>query len=215
MKEETKKFHLLKGLPAEYKSYTQAMSLTVGSMTYEDVVTHLTNFQENLRAEQKKTNTEEAQLVSNARAKDQEQAAFVRSFGNSSRGRGRYSNFRGRGRARGVFNCNQQRIKIPYQNKFTNYRPREVFNYRGRGRGSFRGRSNMRSGARNFINRRASNNYNNNNNNYMSRNGAGNNNSYNNNNEEDKSQNDNTKQTLACWKCGKPGHKSIDCRSSN
>ncbi len=220
MKEETKKFHLLKGLPAEYKPYTQAMSLSIKSMTYEDVVTHLTNFQENLRAEQKKMNTNEAQLVSNIRNKNQDQAAFVRSFGNtSSRGRGRFPNFRGRGlgRTRGTFN--HQRVRIPYQNRFTNFRPKEVFNYSGRGRGSFRGRNNnnynkyKNNGARNFINRRpAVNNYKNNYGNGMNNND---NHNDNNNNEENKNQShdQDQRQILACWKCGKPGHKSIDCRN--
>jgi len=211
-KEESKKFHLLKGLPVQYKNYTQAMSLQIATMSYEDVITHLTNFQESLRAEEKKVPEEEAQLVTKARTnyKNEDQAAYVRSFGNG-RGRGRFTSFRGRG----VFNPQRREYNRPNfrsysQNSFSNYRPKELFSNRGSGRsrGSFRGRARMNYNQRNFIDRRSNNDSHNNNNNSNA-----NRNSNNDNNNQN--QQDNQRQSLACWKCGQPGHKSLDCRSSN
>lgn len=214
--EETKKFHVLKGLPAEYKNYTQAMSLNSANMSYEDVVTHLTNFQASLRAEEKKIPAEEAQLVTRTRSRNDEQAAYVRSFGNG-RGRGRGSSFRGRGR--GAFNQQRREYNRPTynssynQNNFNNYRPKELFSARGRGsssyrgRGSFRGRGRMNYSSKNFMNRKPNNDANNNGNNVNN-----NNNSNSSSSNESNNQQNNQRVSLACWKCGQPGHKSFDCR---
>jgi hypothetical protein len=210
--EETKKFHVLKGLPAEYKNYTQAMSLNSANMSYEDVVTHLTNFQANLRAEEKKIPAEEVQLVTRTRSRNDEQAAYVRSFGNG-RGRGRGFSFRGRGR--GAFNQQRREYNRPTynrsynQNNFNNYRPKELFSGRGssRGRGSFRGRARMNYSSKNFMNRKPNSDANNNGNNINN-----NDNSNSSSSNESNNQQNNQRVSLACWKCGQPGHKSFDCR---
>ncbi len=204
MREDSKKFHLLKGLPEDYKSYTHAMSLLSARMPYEEAITHITNFQEELRAQKKKEPTEEAQLVE-ARAqgnKNNEIAAFIRNYMSShqSGNRARFSNSRGRGNYRGRFNQQRREYNRPFRpyNQSSYYVPKQILNKRGgyRGRGSFRGRG-RGNFTRTSMNRRdnISNNENN---------GHGSNNS---NNEQ------NQRQELVCWKCNKPGHKSIDCRN--
>ncbi len=206
MKEDSKKYHLLKGLPSEYKSYTQAMSLVSATMSYEEVITHLTNFQETLRAEHKKEPTEEAQL---AKHKIDERAAFIRSLSNSHSNsyRGRFPHFRGRGnyRGRGRFNQQRRENNRPYlsrpHTRFGDYVPKQIFHQRGnyRGRGSFRGRG-RGNFSRNPTSRKDHNTNNNDNNNISSE-------------QNIQQQNINHKQDLVCWKCSKPGHKSIDCRN--
>lgn len=218
MKEDSKKYHLQKGLSSEYKSYTQAMSLVSATMSYEEVITHLTNFQETLRAEHKKETTEEAHLANTSlRNKHDERAAFIRDISTIHSSRGRFSNYRGLGRGgyrgRGRFNQQRREYNRPFRshNKFGGYVPKQIFNYnqRGgyRGRGSFRGR-----GRGNFfrhpINRGDSNS--NNNNNEAS---THSNNNNNNASSDQNGQQQNHKRELVCWKCNKPGHKSIDCRN--
>jgi hypothetical protein len=208
MKEDSKKFHILKGLPEEYKSYTQAMSLLSASMPYEDVITHLTNFQESLRAQQKKEPSEEAHLVARENKKD-DHAAFIRN--NNYANRGRFSNFRGSYRSRGRFNYNHNVQRREY-NRPSNFKPynrvgdspRQAFN---RGRGSYRGRGTYRGRGRGNYLRSSMQRRNDNNN------GAEVNGNENNHNRNEQSNQQNQRQELVCWKCSKPGHKSMDCRN--
>jgi len=208
MKEGTRKFHLLKGLPDDYSSYTHSMSLLSENMPYETAITHLINFQESLKAKQKKEPSEEAQLA--ATRENKELAAFIRNFmsnhSSANKGRSFGSSFRGRARGsyRGRFNPQRREYNRPFRpyHQTGNYVPKQIFNRRGgyRGRGSFRsrGKGNL---TRSSMNRRDNNNNNEDNGN------DNNNNSNNNNNEQ------NQRRELVCWKCNKPGHKSMDCRN--